>query len=356
LRGDETEVRDVVADLNEPRAYYNEIEPFGAQMLRNLIAAGHIAPGDIDERDIRDIRPVDLRGYSQLHLFAGAGLWSHAFRLVGWPDDRPAITLSCPCQPFSAAGEGDGFADERHLWPAAFHLIRGCRELGLACADRIFGEQVERALGFGWLDLVQTDLEGEGYAFGTATLNSASVGAPNQRHRIYFVGSLADIARIGRRQRCAYAGRSGTGEFSASRARLEHRSDFGCMARTDGDRRAADAGPELHDASHHAESRSIVGDTIGDGLEGCAAVDVRRTWGHDEGREAGRASGTSGFWSDADWIFCRDGKWRPVEPGTFPLAHGSAARVGRLRAYGNAINPEVAAEFIRAYIECRVSA
>jgi DNA (cytosine-5)-methyltransferase 1 len=34
------------------RAYYNEIDPFAAQWLRNLIDAGHIAPGDVDERDI----------------------------------------------------------------------------------------------------------------------------------------------------------------------------------------------------------------------------------------------------------------------------------------------------------------
>ena len=60
---------------------------------------------------------------------------------------------------------------------------------------------------------------------------------------------------------------------------------------------------------------------------------------------------TNGHWRDADWLFCRDGKWRPVEPGTFPLAHGAASRVGRLRAYGNAIVPQVAQTFIEAYLE-----
>lgn len=45
------------------------------------------------------------------------------------------------------------------------------------------------------------------------------------------------------------------------------------------------------------------------------------------------------------------GKWRPVEPGTFPLVNGAPARVGRLRGYGNAINAEVAAHFIKAYLE-----
>lgn len=46
-------------------AYYNEIDPYAAQWLRNLIAAGHIAPGDVDERSIEDVTPHELRGYSR---------------------------------------------------------------------------------------------------------------------------------------------------------------------------------------------------------------------------------------------------------------------------------------------------
>ncbi len=60
---------------------------------------------------------------------------------------------------------------------------------------------------------------------------------------------------------------------------------------------------------------------------------------------------TDGFWGAADWLFSRDGKWRPVEPGTFPLAHGISGRVGLLRGYGNAINPHQAAPFIQAFEE-----
>jgi DNA (cytosine-5)-methyltransferase 1 len=59
----------------------------------------------------------------------------------------------------------------------------------------------------------------------------------------------------------------------------------------------------------------------------------------------------AGFWSTAEWIYCQDGKYRAVEPGSFPLAHGVPARVGRLRGYGNAINAEVAKTFIEAYME-----
>jgi DNA (cytosine-5)-methyltransferase 1 len=108
-------------------AYYNEHDPYAAQWLRNLIDAGHIAPGIVDERSIVDVRPADLAGYTQCHFFAGIGGWSLALRLARWPDDRPVWTASCPCQPFSQAGAQRGSDDERHLWPAFFRLIGECR-------------------------------------------------------------------------------------------------------------------------------------------------------------------------------------------------------------------------------------
>ena len=66
-----------------------------------------------------------------------------------------------------------------------------------------------------------------------------------------------------------------------------------------------------------------------------------------------RAHETNGFWSDADWLLCRDGKWRPVRPQSFPLVDGATARVGRLRAYGNAITAQVAQGLIESYMEVR---
>ena len=111
-------------------AYYNEIDPYAAAWLRNLVAAGRIAPGDVDERSIRDVKPDDIKAYTQCHFFAGIGVWSAALRLAGWADDRPVWTGSCPCQPFSAAGKGGGFDDERHLWPDLFRLIAECKLRG----------------------------------------------------------------------------------------------------------------------------------------------------------------------------------------------------------------------------------
>lgn len=169
------------------RAYYNEIDPYAAQWLRNLIDAGHIAPGDVDERSISDVSADDLLGYTQCHFFAGIGVWSHALRRAGWPDDRPVWTGSCPCQPFSAAGRHKGFDDERHLWPIWFDLISQCRPA------TIVGEQVASALD--WLDLVSTDLENTGYAFGASDLCAAGFGGAHIRQRIYWIST--DPSNIG---------------------------------------------------------------------------------------------------------------------------------------------------------------
>jgi C-5 cytosine-specific DNA methylase len=598
-------------------AYYNEIDPLKAEIIREAIKAGAIAPGDVDERSIVDVEPAGLMGYAQCHFFAGGGFWSVALRQAGWPDDRPVWTGSCPCPSFSAAGKGQGFTDPRHLWPAWARLIRECRP------PTIFGEQVSAAIGHGWLDLVQTDLEAQDYAVGKIVLGAASVGAPHIRQRLYFVGELANSRgaeprRIpsGERKTVAAAGcasansgmadaadarrqvagqhesgqplfparseqcgdplvvaqsqcaaerrrgllRSGEGcetagagtstesfrrgvdclmadtassrcepsrdesvEARPTNSRSEYARELplrtpGCGAdgivvdaegrglgmcgsasrqtghaaqpgepsdvgdsafdrngtqhgqsRPSGGQEEPFGGPSVSDslgeslrtrleghtgdgancnqpgrigenasgsaaaagepcglanadggnASAEREQRSgeqrqqpqdggagNVGDSKserrqsgpawnevdGEGMEsakresiefaagsedaGSVAEPLHAEWGpfnvdgqdgrdgDDAGRqeahndfgtcgEVCRPSALNGFWRDADWIGCRDGKFRPVEPGSFPLAHGSAARVGRLRLYGDAICVPCATEFIKAYREIK---
>jgi DNA (cytosine-5)-methyltransferase 1 len=294
-------------------AYYNEIDPYAAKWLRRLIAANLIAPGDVDERDIRDVRPSDLRGYRQCHFFAGIGGWSYALRLAGWPDDRCVWTGSCPCQPFSQAGKGDGFADERHLWPAWQWLIAQC------LPSRVYGEQVAAGQAIcEWIDLVASDLEGLDYAFAPMDLPAACVGAPHRRQRVWWV---ADGNERGRSQ------------FSEARLRLRESWDD------------VDGRGELGQLVDAGRSRLEIGPfaDVGCGTiwdEGAAVAEGRLLGGERS------ASAVHGGWHGADWLRCRDGRWRPVEPGTFPLAHGISDRVGRLRAYGNAIVPQVAAAFI----------
>lgn len=317
-----------------PAAYYNEIDPFAAQWLRNLITGGHIAPGEVDERSIEDVTPDDLRGFTQCHFFAGIGVWSHSLRFAGWPDDKPVWTGSCPCQPFSAAGKGDGFADERHLWPHFFHLISERRP------KHVFGEQVAAGNANVWFDLVQSDLEGMGYAFGLVPFTSASIGAPHIRERAYWVAE----------------------SISEQRQKLLPGLEKG----------NSEEGGWPPAKPSGLCSAGGMGDTNLTRLEGLGGDDSAAGWKGQTGSATPpgvhmRALEVNGFWRDADWLFCRDGKWRPVEPGTFPLVDGAAARlgrvepgvarvassnrVGRLKGYGNAINAQAAAEFIRAYME-----
>lgn len=324
-------------------AYYNEIDGYAAQWLRNLIAAGHIAPGDVDERSIEDVRPDDIKGYKQCHFFAGIGVWSYALRLAGWSDHEPIWTGSAPCQPFSSAGKRKGFGDERHLWPVWFRLIETVRP------RIILGEQVSGARIGPWLDLIQDDFEGVHYAFGAAMAPASCFGAPHIRKRTYWVAYSAHEQR----------------DWSGSirpRRWTEH-SDGGAtggLADRHDERREGRDGGELQERAGELPlgARGSLGG-LGDG-EGERRE--RRPDDEDGGRRE-RASGHSGapdgerpgpvngFWRDADWLLCTDGKWRPVEPGTFPLVDGTPSRVGRLRAYGNAIVAEQAKAFIEAVME-----
>jgi DNA (cytosine-5)-methyltransferase 1 len=320
-------------------AYYNEIEPYAAQWLRNLIKEGLIADGEVDTRSIVDVQPVDLRGFTQCHFFAGIGGWSHALRLAGWPDDRPVWTGSCPCQPFSSAGKGAGQADERHLWPVFFNLITACRPLV------VMGEQVAAAVGKSWLDGVSSDLEGIGYACGAAVVPACAVDAPHRRDRLWFVADAQSIRREewegqDRQQDaggCSQGGVdvAGINKISLANARSGRRSEQG--KGEDQQSRGAEAvrsgdEPLAHPDMPHGEGGGIPGGV------------------HEENAHYDGGS-LHGAWSDSLWLAGADGKARRVKSGVRLLANGVPARVGRLRAYGNAIAPPLAAEVIKAFME-----
>jgi DNA (cytosine-5)-methyltransferase 1 len=327
-------------------AYYNEIDPYAAGWLRNLIAAGHIPAGEVDTRSIVDVSAADVVGFAQCHWFAGIGGWPYALRLAGWPDTREVWTGSCPCQPFSQAGRAREVGDERHLWPAFCHLI------GERRPPVVFGEQVASALGRSWLAGVRADLEALGYGVGAADLCAAGVGAPHIRQRLWWVAD-ADMRQRGRI--ADGEGRIGNGS-PAGWKQGDSESQRGCAARDvadpnrerrEGQRLQLLAG-ESRPAGAQAAGRGEAGELGHADEPGSQGQLVGGNCAHQ--RPAG-AAGVAG-WADCEWVWCSDGKYRPIEPGTFPLAHGAPARVGRLRAYGNAIVPQVAAEFVMAFMEC----
>jgi site-specific DNA-cytosine methylase len=583
-------------------AYYNEHDQFNVEWLKHLMAAGVIAPGEIDGRDIQQVRAEELRGFTQCHFFAGIGVWSYALRSAGWPDSERAWTGSCPCQPFSVSGKQEGSGDERHLWPEFNRLIRECRpaivfgeqvasgsgrpeevrrlwhretlvrllqesaldwrglpdemqrmlqgevcsvegpsgikdedfcdlcglppqqpsqdtfdfgetpslakgvallvgsvrrgatvcdrcgsvssdgltpesrwrqDLGqsIARSNRLnqglsAGERADSALllerdgecmgseqnsrdcerdqcdeaetigeffdedsgedsltnGLAWLDLVSSDLEGQGYTIGAVDTPACGFGAPHRRQRLYWV---ADVIGSGRQQfetrgtvcteavgaeksnekpcdrRNTHLAANSNGRQSSNRD-LQRGREHGLLAEGSGVEQLADAGrakrgrrakPEngcgllLHtsdssgmgDASLSSAARffqvgrAIQGEEgrVRDGITGPSGVGGMGDAGisrlaqreHDgampgkdlraferKGAEPG-SEALTGFWSSAEWLYCRDEKYRPVEPGTFPLAHGIANRVGKLRGYGNALCSPQAEAFIRAYLE-----
>lgn len=343
--------------------YYNEWDKGAAAWLRELIKAGHLPQGYVDERSITEVTPSDLEGFTQCHFFAGIGGWPLALDMAGVRPDQRLWTGSPPCQPFSVAGKQLGQLDERHLAPTFMRLVGKCRP------PVLFGEQVAAAIGKHWLDDLFAELEKQGYACGAAVLPAASVGAPHKRDRLFFgaFGGLGhpQVLRTGDRN----TGSLGTAECTVqSEARERHgeahrtTSRAGSMADTHDTRpQGRQRMPERPD-QQSAGAAGVAGELAHPRGE-CERQDGVRGASHGRllaGREkaptenAGfcgdrRTCSPYSFWSDADWLACRDGKFRPVESGTFPLANGVSARVGRLRGYGNAIVPQVASEFIKAF-------
>lgn len=350
--------------------YYNEFDPFAAAWLQRLIDEGLIPPGYVDTRSITEVQPEDVVGFTQCHFFAGIGGWSYALQLAGWPEDRQVWTGSCPCQPFSTAGKRQGVNDERHLWPQFARLIGECQP------PVVFGEQVASKDGRLWLSGVRVDLEEMGYAVGAADLCAASIGAPHIRQRLYW-GGVADTPstrrhdtgtgkgddlywkdqnaqRQFRERKPTHTGEdvgsiSGvalTGSQSAGRSV----SGSGQSVEADGGRASGELGG--------SGSVGGVGHPLQPGLEGLTGdghnrYQPRRVYTHESRPTTSSGSSGLGEWGDLGSVHCADGKIRRAPSGIPLLAHGVPNRVGRLRGFGNAIVPPLAAEFVQAFEEAR---
>jgi DNA (cytosine-5)-methyltransferase 1 len=336
------------------KVYYNDFDSFCIQWIRNLMTEGLVTDGVVDGRDIRDIRSEDVAGYDRCHFFAGILGWELALQWAGWPEDLPVWSASLPCQPFSVAGKGLGEDDERHLWPHFRKLVEECRPL------YIVGEQVGSKAGRAWFSGVQTDLESLGYWTGVFDLPAAGVGKDHIRQRLFWLAHSG-----GERRQQERRGALGDEAENGGAGRYGGKADGDHFTVGDGE----DGG--LADAQR-AERREIAQeadefDRYNEGRQEAAG-------GHAVHRKAG------GPWGNAVWIPCADGKARRIESGLEPLAPGlprsmgrllpeherlaemeglskqnlkeaKSNRRGRLSGYGNAIVPELAAEFLKSYLD-----
>jgi DNA (cytosine-5)-methyltransferase 1 len=342
--------------------YYNEHDSEESRMAARTDAARRSRSGVVDERSITDVRPADLDGFSQCHFFAGIGVWSYALRNAGWSDERPVWTGSCPCQPFSGAGQRKGFEDERHLLPAWAGLIKARRPVV------VFGEQVSDGDGLAWLDAVYAELDPEGYTIGAVDSCAAGFGAPMRSQRLYIVAEADEGRRrwrspnaegiISDRQTPGWDEGDGISSGSGSVCYLGSSESRGCgVGRHEARQRCCRhaygsefagelAAPELRATERHRQQ-------VGRAASSVQSEANEREWIRDDARYGCVTGPTNGFWENCEWVYCRDEKYRPVEPGTFPLVNGAPERVGRLRGYGDAIVAPQAEAFIRAYMQER---
>jgi DNA (cytosine-5)-methyltransferase 1 len=164
-------------------------------------------------------------------------------------------------------------------------------------------------------------LETAGYAFGAADLCAAGVGSPQIRQRFYW---MADANRPDE-----------NGWASGGQQSL-----------------------------HHADDRTVegMGSANGQQWDGRGRPWDGRPESANPGGEPqglGSAAGWQAWtcrqpWEQSEAVECEDG-WRRIEPGASPLVTGIPARLDKIRGYGNAIVPQLAAEFIGAAMSLAVT-
>jgi DNA (cytosine-5)-methyltransferase 1 len=96
------------------------------------------------------------------------------------------LTGGFPCQPYSSAGQRKGKEDERHLWPEMLRAIREIKPKYIV-GENVFG--LLNWNGGMVFDEVHSDLESEGYAVQAVVIPAAAVNAPHGRDRVWFVAT-----------------------------------------------------------------------------------------------------------------------------------------------------------------------
>lgn len=314
-----------------------------------------------------------------------------------WRGRVSVLTGGFPCQPFSLAGKRRGAEDDRYLWP---HMHRCINEIQpdwfvgenvagiltmveqgdvheVASQANLFGEE-DSVHGYEYrgtftLERICRDVEADGYEVTPILIPACSVGAPHRRDRVFIVGRRIDADTAGggstpqgenaegtRQGAEILSGQTGRGERHAPVGNHGLSSVQGNAPDPDGDR-----GLQVHE---HMEPELADGaEFVGNGWQwDVADTESERSGGlRIEGEAQGSRMRHVVFGNGCRLRRTPDAigsRWR-IFPSVAPIHRGNDGlpfnvddltisfpkwRNESVKAYGNAIVPQVMYEIFRA--------
>ena len=273
-----------------------------------------------------------------------------------WRGRIDVLTGGFPCQPYSLAGKRKGKDDERHLWP---EMLRAICEI----APRyIVGENVPGIVNWNGglvFNEVQANLEAEGYEVQPVILPACAVNAPHRRERVWFVAHSNKCAtgpsRTSARAFGCWSGNND--EPKSGREQTEQCFGYGNVQRINTDSASQQSErlqPEQREFSNQEQGqfgRNSGG--MGDWVTANTRCSKRKNWLH--GKEQG---GEAAKFGNSYTKFGRFAQFPTTEPtirggndGIPTQLDGitfSKWRNESIKAFGNAIVPQVAFQIFRA--------
>lgn len=261
------------------------------------------------------------------------------------------ITGGFPCQPYSLAGKRKGKEDDRHLWPEMLRVIREVQP-SFVVGENVFG--LINWNGGLVFDEVQADLEAEGFEVWAYVLPACAINAPHRRDRVWFVAhsrhnterkaggctndegsKLATIHTEGQGRKCKAVFNSGLCDLQGNDTNTDCN---GCDKCNGNNEKHTSKGREyalndINKVAMHTNSTSEQGEHIGQKREG-----------EFNGSNSGDGfNHFQNFPTQSPICSGDDGISRELDGITFPKW-----RAESIKAYGNAIVPQVAFEIFKA--------
>lgn len=309
-----------------------------------------------------------------------------------WRGRVDVLTGGFPCQPFSYAGKRGGAEDDRYLWPEMLRAISECQptwvvgenvsgittmveqesvvEVGAEATlfedEETISGRVYEELGRYTIDRVCSDLEAIGYAVQPVLIPACAVGAPHRRDRVFIIaqntmygGQLHGqhaVERDQRNERNTGArdserlcdGAQGTVIADTASNRLEHNAQPGSQREMSGEEQGRDS--ELHvsaaaDGCGRTTTDTASKQECGHGTDGR----IERPQQVQSGRGSGKDYRVGVRWQGFPTVspVHRGNDGLPFDVDRLTLSFGKW-RTEALKAYGNAIVPQVMYEIFRA--------